>query len=90
MGFLAWFLKVINGEYERRIRSASEVIEYGIHHHDHTSDQNNHGQHAPAQSGDAVEQEPESEDGDSEIVNVPPGTHLQHSSETPGDQKLNQ
>lgn len=54
--------RVIDREYERRIRAASEIVEYGIGHghgHDH-----HHGSDAHA----------EAEDDGSVIMNVRPGT----------------
>lgn len=70
MGVRDWFttlVRVINGEYERRIRSASEVTEYGAGHgHDH--DHADHADHPPAE----LEEEAEV----AEILNVPRGTRI--------------
>lgn len=52
----------INREYERRIRAASLVTEYGAGHHDHDH---------------AVDDHHDDEGGEvAEIVNVPKGTRL--------------
>jgi F420-0:gamma-glutamyl ligase-like protein len=60
MGWFAQFINVINTEYERRIKAASQINEYGEHH--------GHAAHAHAD-------EPE-EDAGTEITNVPPGTQV--------------
>jgi hypothetical protein len=89
MGFFAWLIRVIGNEYERRIRAASEVTEYGIHHH-HGHDQKNNEYGAPDHGADTSVLQTESDDESSEIQNVPPGTHLRHSSESQPDQELTQ
>jgi hypothetical protein len=60
MGWFAQFINVINTEYERRIKAASQINEYGEHH--------GHGAHAHANESE--------EDAGAEITNVPPGTQV--------------
>ncbi|WP_129628375.1 hypothetical protein [Candidatus Oscillochloris fontis] len=61
-GLLKRVLAAINGEYERRIRAASLVTEYGAGHgHGHHDD--HHADHHEEDEGDAAE-----------ILNVPLGT----------------
>lgn len=67
-----WLNKLIaavNNEYERRIKAASQVIAYGLHHgHDHAD-------HPAAHDDD--------EDEGAAIANVPRGTRVGHSADTP-------
>lgn len=63
MNWFEWLLATINKEYDRRVRVASEIDEYGMHHghgHGHA--------HTPDHEAD--------NEGDVEISNVPPGTHV--------------
>ena len=61
MGFFSSIARVVYKEYDRRIKRASLVTEYGAAHHGHDD-------HAE----DAHDHEEQSEE--SEIVNVPRGT----------------
>lgn len=66
MGFFSAISKVVFREYDRRIKRASLITEYGAGHHshahdDHTSDEHGH------------------DEGDAEIVNVPRGTPVQQA-----------
>jgi hypothetical protein len=61
MGWFAQLIKNISTEYERRIRAASQVTEYGEHH--------GHGAHAS--HADETD-----DDAGAEITNVPPGTQV--------------
>lgn len=76
MSVLNWLSRIgraINGEYERRIRAASEVTEYGVGHHDH------HGDHAHAATlhHSTHDTQHGNSDGDgAAIVNVRPGTQV--------------
>jgi hypothetical protein len=66
----AWFSRLfgaINNEYERRIRAASEVTEYGAHH--------GHAGH-----GEAAHHHDDDE-GEIEIMNVPRGTRVRPDAE---------
>lgn len=69
MGFFSSLVRAINKEYDRRIRRASLVTEYGAHHHGHGHDAAT--DEDAAHAGDHAE--------DSEIVNVPRGTPVKHS-----------
>jgi hypothetical protein len=89
MSFFSWIIQSINKEYERRIKAASRVTEYGMHHghgHGHADDQEHapHDvqQHAPHRENEP-EHEAEAEDSDEGTVisNLPPGSRLP-SSET--------
>jgi hypothetical protein len=59
-------VSTINREYERRIRRASLVSEYGADHHGH-----HHAEHAEHTASHTSEDEEAAE-----IVNVPKGTRL--------------
>lgn len=61
-------LSAVNREYERRVRAASLVSEYGAGHH------GDHG-HAPIHE-DVLHDELDDESEVAEIVNVPKGTRL--------------
>ncbi|MFV9506167.1 MAG: hypothetical protein AB4911_16570 [Oscillochloridaceae bacterium umkhey_bin13] len=70
----------VEREYERRIRAASLVTEYGASHHDHhhTSD------HQPTGH---TETEIDQDDGEfAEIVNVPKGTRLGSHARPTGEE----
>jgi len=64
MGLLRALTDAIYREYDRRIKRASVITEYGVHHQDHGADHV-----ADAQAGDE-----HAEEGEAEIVNVPRGT----------------
>jgi hypothetical protein len=70
MGIFHQFVQAVNKEYDRRIRRASEVIEYGMSHghdgHGHAPD-HGHGQGSHQDEDDTTE-EP------IEISNIPRGT----------------
>lgn len=64
-------IAAVEREYERRIRAASLVTEYGVHHHDHD--------HHPTDQAvaDQTGSPSDLEEGEvAEIVNVPKGTRL--------------
>jgi hypothetical protein len=63
MGWFDQIINQINIVYERRIKAASQITEYGAHH--------DHGAHAANGHAD----EPE-DDAGAEITNLPPGTHV--------------
>lgn len=76
MGLFDGFVQAVNREYDRRIKRASEVIEYGMghghdHDHDHGHDHNQGQQH----------EHDESDDDESAIANVPAGTRVEHQQE---------
>ncbi|NJL35011.1 MAG: hypothetical protein HC893_15610 [Chloroflexaceae bacterium] len=81
---MSWWNQIINAittEYERRVRAASEVIEYGLPH-DYHHDAHAAVQHATAPAGD-VEHAPEQSDtDDSAITNVVPGDQVPTSDES--------
>jgi hypothetical protein len=64
MGLLSALADAIYREYDRRIKRASVITEYGAQHHDHSAD---HADDTQAAHEQAAEEE-------AEIVNVPPGT----------------
>ena len=64
MGLLRALADVVYREYDRRIKRASVVTEYGLHHHDHSAD---HADDTQAAQEQAAEDE-------AEIVNIPRGT----------------
>lgn len=86
---------VIYREYDRRIRTASQVTEYGAHHghahngHDHSDDATNLDTQDTltlAASGATLAEQPigapqDEPDGDVAIANVPRGTRL-HTSDS--------
>ena len=77
MGFFSSISKVIYREYDRRIKRASLVTEYGASHHANTHDEHSetgheeHAEHAEAEHAD--------EDEGAEIVNVPRGTPIEEA-----------
>lgn len=87
MSFFSWIIQSINKEYERRIKAASRVTEYGMHHgHGHADEQRHapdDAAHAAVHAGHEPEHEAEAEDSDEGTVisNLPPGSRLP-SSET--------
>lgn len=62
MGFFSAISKAVFREYDRRIKRASLITEYGAAHHAHA-----HDEHA----------EEAHDEGDAEIVNVPRGTPVE-------------
>jgi hypothetical protein len=60
MGLFRAFSNAINKEYDRRIKRASLITEYGAAHHDHAAEAHDEAAH---DEGEAAE-----------IVNVPRGT----------------
>ncbi len=86
MNWLTRLIQAINKEYDRRIKSASEVAEYGMHH-DHGHGHASHAHtphHAAAESHpkpaeNAQDEQPEEQD-EAVISNVVPGTRLDSSS----------
>ncbi len=62
------FIQFVDKEYERRIRAASEVVEYGMGH--------GHGHHAEPEATHSDVEEVEEDENAAEIVNVPRGTRL--------------
>lgn len=62
-------LSAVNGEYERRVRAASLVTEYGAGHH------SDHG-HAAAHGSDPHDGGDDDDSEVAEIVNVPKGTRV--------------
>ena len=74
MGLLRDLVQAINREYDRRIKRASLITEYGMAHHHHGADHAPHGDHGHV---DAVNEDAEhsgGEDEGAEIVNIPRGT----------------
>ena len=69
MGFFSSISQAIFREYDRRIKRASLITEYGASHHAH----GDHGdaEHAVAEHG--------AEDQGAEIVNVPRGTPVEQA-----------
>jgi hypothetical protein len=81
MGFWKTISKALFKEYDRRIKRASLITEYGLHHHDDHGDTHAEDEHAAHDHEDAVEE--------AEIVNVPRGTQVAeraHASEQPAEE----
>ena len=82
MGLLSALAGAIYREYDRRIKRASVITEYGVQHHDHSADQADETQAAPEQMADHAEEAPPAADhaGEeaAEIVNIPRGTPVAH------------
>jgi hypothetical protein len=70
MGLLSAFADAINREYDRRIKRASLITEYGAQHHDHSTD---HADETPAAADHAAE---EADEEAAEITNIAPGTPM--------------
>ena len=81
MGLLRDLVTAMNREYDRRIKRASLITEYGMAHHHHGD-----ADHGDADHGhvDAVHEDAEHADDEeqAEIVNVPRGTPV-NQPETP-------
>jgi len=75
MGFFKSIGDAIYREYDRRIRRASLVTEYGAHHHAHADAHAADEQAEVAGTGVPAEEEEEAE-----IVNVPRGTPVASSA----------
>lgn len=87
MGFFKSIGNAIYREYDRRIRRASLVTEYGAHHHGH-----GHAEHEDEHSAEGIVDEhagaadtaPNVEDEEeAEIVNVPRGTPVSAKQPAP-------
>ena len=78
MGLLRDLVRAMNREYDRRIKRASLVTEYGMAHHHH--DDTDQAPHADAVNEDAGHTDDEEQ---AEIVNVPRGTPV---SQPPSDE----
>lgn len=76
MGLLRDFVNAIYREYDRRIKRASLITEYGMAHHGHAA----HADHAEAAHAAGEHAE---EDEGAEIVNVPRGTPIHMPAQTP-------
>jgi hypothetical protein len=77
MGLLSALADVINREYDRRIKRASLITEYGAQHHDHSAD---HADEPPAAADHAAE---EADEEAAEIANIAPGTPMVAHAPTP-------
>jgi len=77
MGFFSAISKAIYREYDRRIKRASLVTEYGASHHAHDHDEHAETEHSePAEHAEAEQ----SHEGESaEIINVPRGTPVEQA-----------
>ncbi|NJN66168.1 MAG: hypothetical protein HC884_05375 [Chloroflexaceae bacterium] len=73
MSLFHQFVQTVNKEYDRRIRRASEIIEYGMGHgHGH-----GHGPEHEHDHGQGSHQdEDEATAASVEISNIPPGTRV--------------
>ena len=74
MGFFKSIGDAIYREYDRRIRRASLVTEYGAQHHAHADE---HAADEPPVAADTAA--PTEEEEEAEIVNVPRGTPVANS-----------
>jgi hypothetical protein len=64
MGLFRAIADVVYKEYDRRVRRASLVKEYGVSHHDH------------ADESHAADGEEHADEDEAEIMNVPRGTPI--------------
>lgn len=78
MGLLRDFVNAIYREYDRRIKRASLITEYGMAHHSHAA----HADHAEA--AHATDEHAEEDEG-AEIVNVPRGTPIHMPAQMPSE-----
>jgi hypothetical protein len=91
MGILKAISDAIYREYDRRIKRASLVTEYGAHHHDdhgaHAGDA--HAEETHAEEAHTLEQsvaeELVADEEEAEIVNVPRGTPVVISEHAPAE-----
>ena len=78
MGVWKSIANAIYREYDRRIKRASLVTEYGVHHHaDHAEDahaEESHAEEAHDQEAHVADTHTTEEEEEAEIVNVPRGT----------------
>jgi len=79
MGFFSAISKAIYREYDRRIKRASLVTEYGSTHHAH--DQDAHAEAEHEEHAEQLQAEPSEEGEGAEIVNVPPGTPVDQAKQ---------
>jgi uncharacterized RmlC-like cupin family protein len=84
MSFFSTISKAIYREYDRRIKRASLVTEYGASHHTHAHDEHEEAEyeeagHAEAEHEEHAEAEYTDADEGAEIVNVPPGTPVEQA-----------
>jgi hypothetical protein len=75
MGLFRALANTINREYDRRIKRASLIKEYGMAHHDQAAD---HADEAHASDAHAAEEE-------AEIVNIPRGTPVTAPAPQPSE-----
>ena len=74
MSFFKTIGDAIYREYDRRIKRASLVTEYGAHHHAHSDAHADAHAHADATNEDAAHAGYDEQAEEAEIVNVPRGT----------------
>jgi hypothetical protein len=89
MGFFGAIIRAVHNEYESRIRAASLVKEYGLHHHadGHGPTDGTHALAHAAPEAEEAEELPSSEDeGEVVISNVRPGTRMKNPSEPTASQ----
>jgi hypothetical protein len=81
MGLFRALADVVYKEYDRRIRRASLVKEYGVAHHDDHAGESHTAEEQAAEgeaeiAGESHTAEEQAAEGEAEIVNVPPGTPI--------------
>jgi hypothetical protein len=84
MGLLRDLVRAMNREYDRRIKRASLITEYGQAHHHHGA--SDHAPHADHGHTDAVNEDAEhagDEEQAAEILNVPRGTPVKQPDSPP-------
>ncbi len=77
MGFFSAISKAIYREYDRRIKRASLITEYGASHHGHEHDEHAEAEHS--NEDQHIEAEHTDEEDGAEIVNVPRGTPVEQA-----------
>jgi hypothetical protein len=83
MNVLKAITDAIYREYDRRIKRASLITEYGVHHHDHGAGHEDHAEEQ-AEAAHAAEEGAVDEE-EAEITNVPRGTPVAMSEHPPAE-----
>jgi hypothetical protein len=83
MGIFDRLVEIVNKEYDRRIKRASNIIEYGMHHgHGHSQSHAPHAPHHASAAPHAPDNHDNEDDDDTVIANVPVGSRV-HGGQRP-------
>ena len=89
MGLFRVLTNAINREYDRRIKRASLIKEYGMAHHDHAADHADEAHASEAHTADHADEahisEAHAAEEEAEIANIPRGTPVAASAPEPGE-----